>query len=306
VHASIRATADGGGFPTLMFQHHKQIRSVLILEDTYAEALTWNPIASELAQGLARRGIPVVYGRFQGVPDRFYDLENGRIVHLDDLEDQTAWLSAVDFQRWQGLHYRDDRFTLEALTHWPMMAWIELREPRAWDESSALPAHVGLSVYPASSEGLLQVLRRFMTEQSSRGVLLNNPATWRGMPAREPSVPLAVHVERLLGDALLWAQDCAMMLPPLSLGLADALRRAFHSRLPPERLERLYALPGTTWNTSGLQFTQPVLAVLRRGFVVRRSEAQQKAVLEFLLRQIQRMEPEDEHSPAHLAWEWRP
>jgi len=33
VPASIRATAGGGGFPNLMFQRRKQIRSVLILED---------------------------------------------------------------------------------------------------------------------------------------------------------------------------------------------------------------------------------------------------------------------------------
>ncbi|MFO1429396.1 MAG: formylglycine-generating enzyme family protein [Candidatus Competibacteraceae bacterium] len=305
VHASIRATANGGGFPTLMFQRRKQIRNVLILEDTYAEALTWNPIAGELAQGLARRGVPVVYGHFQGVPDRFLDLENGRIVHLDDLEDQRRGYLLLIFSDGKGLHYRDDRFTLEALTHWPMMAWMELREPRAWDESSALPAHVGLPVYPASKDGLLTVMRRFMTEQGSRGVLLNNPTTWCGLPARELSVPLAIHVERLLGNALLWAQDCAMMLPPLSLGLADALRKEFHPQLPPERIERLYNLPGTTWNTSGLQFSQSVLAVLRRGFVLRRSEARQQKALEFLLRQIQQAEPENEHSPAHFAWEWR-
>jgi formylglycine-generating enzyme required for sulfatase activity/uncharacterized protein with von Willebrand factor type A (vWA) domain len=305
VPASIRATADRGGFPALLFHRRKQVRSVLILEDTYAEALIWNPIARELAQGLARRGVPVVYGRFQSVPDRFHDLENSRIVYLDDLEDQRRGYLLLVFSDGKGLRYQQDRFTLEALTHWPMVAWMELREPRAWDESSALLAYIGLSVYPASSGGLLQIMRRFMTEQGSRNLLSNNPVTWRGMPAREPSIPLAVHVERLLGDALLWAQDCAMMLPPLSLGLADALRRKFHPQLPPERMERLYTLPGTTWNTSGLQFSQRVLAVLRRGFATRRTEAEQQAVLEFLLRQIQRAKPEDEHSPAHLAWEWR-
>jgi formylglycine-generating enzyme required for sulfatase activity len=87
--------------------------------------------------------------------------------------------------------------------------------------------------------------------------------------------------------------------------LADTLRREFHPQLPPERVERLYNLLRTAWNTSGLQFSQPVLAVLRRGFALRRSEAQQQKVLEFLLRQIQRAEPKDEHSPAHMAWEWR-
>jgi formylglycine-generating enzyme required for sulfatase activity len=306
VPASIRATADRGGFPILAFERRKQVRSVLILEDTYTEALTWNPIIGELAQGLARRGVPVTHGRFQGVPDRFYDLENNRIVYLEDLEDQRRGYLLLIFSDGKGLHYQHDQFTLEALTHWPMVAWMELREPHAWDESSALVARVGIPVYSASCAGLLQVMRRFMTERGSLSTLLKDSATWRGLPAQESSIPLAVHVERLLGDALLWAQDCAMMLPPLSLGLADALRREFHPHLPPERVERLYALPGTTWNTSGLQFSQRVLAVLRRGFATRHTEAeQQEAVLKFLLQQIQRAEPEDEHSPAHIAWEWR-
>ena len=59
-------------------------------------------------------------------------------------------------------------------------------------------------------------------------------------------IPLSLHLERLLGDALPWAQSCAMMMPPLSPALAEGLRRRFHPEVPPERLERLDMVAGTT------------------------------------------------------------
>lgn len=48
-----------------------------------------------------------------------------------------------------------------------------------------------------------------------------------------------------------------------------------------------------------------MLGALRRGFVERRSEEQQRAVLAFLLKAIEAAEPEKKESPAHLCWEWR-
>jgi hypothetical protein len=86
VEASIEATLRSGGIPTLEFYSRARIRSLLVLEDAYAEATTWNPVARELAEGMARRGVPVTYGRFDGCPDRFRT-EDGSMVHLVDLED---------------------------------------------------------------------------------------------------------------------------------------------------------------------------------------------------------------------------
>ena len=85
--ASVAATAERGGIPALHFQRRKRLRQVLVLEDAYAEALAWNPIAGELAAGFSRRGIPVLHGRFRGVPDRFRTAEGVEVL-LEDLEDQ--------------------------------------------------------------------------------------------------------------------------------------------------------------------------------------------------------------------------
>ncbi len=304
IPASIAATTDQGGLPALRFCRRRQVREVLILEDAFAEARDWNPIAGELARGLARRGIPVLHGFFQGVPEAFRTTD-GRGVRLEDLEDDRRAYLLLIFSDGKGLRSKRDRFILEDLARWPRVAWMELREPRAWDPSTALPARAGIPVHPANAEGLLQVMRRLMTERGAQDDLGQEPRTWHGVPARGSGTPLSVHLERRLGDALPWAQACAMMVPPISVGLAEALRRRFHPTLPPERLERLYTLPGVTCSSASLHFSPSLLAILRHSFAQRRSEEEQQAVLEFLLEKIRETEPEDKKSPAHLAWEWR-
>ncbi len=301
VAASVAATGRSGGLPQLIFQRRKQIRRVVILEDADAEALDWNPIAAELAAGLDRRGVPVLHGRFRGVPDRFQAAEGE--VHLEDLEDDLGNLLLI-VSDGKGLRRDRHRFVLDTLGRWPMAAWLEPREPRGWDAATALPASFGVPVFPATPGGLMRALGRFLTERSPQADL-PDPGARRGLPPRRATTATAVQVEALLGDALPWAQAVAMMMPPASLGLADALRRRFHPGLPAERVERLAALPGTTLGAGGFQFSAPILAVLRRGFVTRRDRRQQEEVLEFLLELIREAEPADRDSAEHRAWEWR-
>ena len=301
VAASVAATGKSGGLPQLVFQRRRQVRRVVILEDADADALDWNPMPGELAAGLSRRGIPVLHGRFHGVPGRSRTAEGE--VHLEDLEDDLGNLLLI-FSDGKGLRRDRHRFVLDALGHWPMAAWLEPREPRTWDAATALPAAFGVPVFPATPGGLLRALGRFLTERSPQAEA-PDPGSWRGLPPRRATTATAVQVEAQFGDALLWAQAVAMTMPPASLGLADTLRRRFHPNLPPERIERLVALPGTTLEAGGLRFTPPILAVLRRGFVVRRDRRQQEEVLEFLLEKIQEVEPVDRNSAGHRAWEWR-
>ncbi len=87
VPASIRSTVKQGGIPTCKFYRGQRIRTLLILEDAYADALDWNPIAGELADGMIRHGVPVLHGKFRGSPDAFRS-PDGSVYHLDDLEDQ--------------------------------------------------------------------------------------------------------------------------------------------------------------------------------------------------------------------------
>ncbi len=303
VSASIEATGHAGGVPQLVFQRRKQIRSLLILEDTGAEASAWNPIARELAEGMRRRGVPVLYGHFSGSPARFRT-EEGILHHLEDLDDQRRGYLLLVFSDGRGFFRRDSRWVLQDLARWPKVAWLELREPPFWDQTSRLPVAYGIPVYPATATGTVQALRRFLSEHGEQRDFAAAASSARGVPS-QAGVNLDAHVEQLLGDALPWAQDCAM-LQPISPGLADALRREFHPRLPLERIERLYALPGTIRNVAGLRFSDEVLGVLRTGFRVRREEQDQEAVLRFLLARVEAAEPtgpDEKNSLAHVAWE---
>lgn len=307
IPASIEATGRNGGIPALLYYRRKQVRSVLVLEDAFAESLAWNPIAQELAEGLDQRGVPVLYGRFYGSPQQFHTID-GSVVQLDDLEDYRRGYLVLVFSDGKGVRQHRDTFVLEALARWPMVSWMELREPRSWDESTALPAHYRFPIYPATRDGLLHAMGRFLTERGSQEEVPTDITSWRGLPAYKGKTlydleALAAYLEVILGDALLWAQACAM-IQPVSVGLAHALRREFHPDLPPERIERLFALPNTTPSVSGLRFTDPVLAVLRRGFAICWEEKTQENVLRFLLDKIQEAEPSQEDSLAHLAWEW--
>jgi hypothetical protein len=304
VRASIEATARWGGVPRPVFETRRQIRSVILFEDLFAEAHSWNTVAAELASGLALRGVPLLHGFFRGIPDRFR-LEGGLEVHLEDLEDDRRGYLVLVFTDGKGLTSPRAALALETLARWPQVAWMQLEEPRAWDQSAALVARHGLRVFPASRTGLLQVADRFTSEIAAAPTISTPPERWGGLPPRPLIGRLAEYVETLLGDSLLWVQACAMVVPPFSLGLADRVRERFHPDLPPERRQRLLALPGTMRSVGGITFSLEVTAVLREGFRRRRSPAAQEEVLAFLAERIREAEPPEVASRAHQAWEWR-
>jgi hypothetical protein len=91
---------------------------------------------------------------------------------------------------------------------WPMVAWMELRERRFWDESTALVARHGLPIYPATREGLLQTRRRLLTEHSPQDDTTAQSPGWHGMPAYG-GTDLAGYVELLLGCGCSLAPETA-------------------------------------------------------------------------------------------------
>lgn len=300
ISASVESTIDRGGIASPIFKRRKQVYAALILEDTFAEAAEWNTIASELAVGLQRRAISVIHGTFDGCPDRFRTTD-GRTFWIEDLEDWRKRFLILIFSDGKGLNKRRDAFALETLSRWSMAVWMELREPRFWDESADLPMSFGIQVCQASSQGLVRAMGRFLTE---RGTLEDSRRHATGRVRVRVGGNIRGNIERILGDAMLWAEACAM-IQPVGHGMADTLRLTFHPHLPPERIGRIFALPGTVKTVSGLKFSTPVLSVLRSGFAMRRTEAEQEAVLKFLLKEIRKAEPKDTKSPAYLAWEWQ-
>lgn len=299
LRASVEAVARHSGLPQLVFRKRKELRRIYVLEDAFAEPLAWNPISQELAEGLRERGVQVTYGRFEGSPAHFKD-DNGAVVLIEDLDDNRGDYLVLFFSDGKWLSPRRDAFVLESLAHWPFVAWMELRERAFWDESTAFVAEKNLQIYSASPKGLLQAMQGFLNEQGATREDFVDSSKWRGVPANVGN-DLTIYVESLLGDALPWAQACAM-IQPVTVGLADALRRTFQPSLPAQRIERLFYLPGTYRSVSGFRFSLPVRAVLRAGFARRWNEFQQQQILNFLLGRIAEIEPAEKNSLSHLSW----
>lgn len=301
MRASVDVTARSGGLPTLIYRKQKLIKTVFILEDSSAESLAWNRVPRELQEGLRLRGVPVVYGRFFNSLERFETTD--RIGYwLDELEAESHGHPVMIFSDCRRASRARDAAALQVLARMPTLAWMELREPRFWDENTELIARHGIPVYPATSRGILDALSRLQTEQNLRSAYPPGSLTWPRWPTLGGG-DLPFKVERLLGEALPWAQACAM-IQPLSLGLADSLRRRFQPHLPPELIGRLFALPGTTYTNSGLRFSDAVLATLRSGFVIRWNDEEQEEILKYILKKLGEVEPEQQNSLAHLSWQW--
>ncbi|MCP5004073.1 MAG: SUMF1/EgtB/PvdO family nonheme iron enzyme [Planctomycetes bacterium] len=300
IDASISATGERGGVPSLRFHNLRRIRSLIILEDAFSQPLAWNPTARELAEGMERRGTPVIYGKICGAVGEFM-ADDGSLLRLEDLEDSRHGYLILIFTDGKSLCGNEAVFDLETLAHWPMVAWMELRELRSWDKSSSLPVRYGIPIYPATQEGVLKAVTNFLTEQACRDNYSVYAVSPRGFPAKA-GVNFDAFLEQFLGGALTWAQDCAM-IQPISPGLADSLRRGFHNQLPPESMERLYTIPGTNTSVSGLKFSDNVLKVLRNGFITRRSDGEQKEVLQHILKEVEHGMPAEEDSISYLKWE---
>jgi len=298
VTASIHATLKQGGIAVCCFFSRKRVRTLLILLDEQADAAGWSPIATELAQGMTRHAVPVIFGRYRGNPNRFVD-QDGQQQHIADLEDQRHGLLVLMFSDGLSFHRQQVQRTLEQLSHWPMVAWMDLRLPQYQREGVKLAAKLHLPHYNADAAGILHALGRFLAET---GADRSQPAPAESIPGMA-DIELDCWLEMQLGTALLWLADCSK-IEPITPALAQRLREQFHPHLKPEQIELLHRLPGTTRSRAGLRFSHDVRCALGFIWLKRRSEAEQKAVLQFLLQQVEVAKPEvSAKSLEMLGWE---
>jgi WD40 repeat protein len=266
---------------------------LLILEDNQARAVTWHPVAQELAQGLSQRGIPLYFGHFRAIPGIVHDA-TGPAWPLLSLDAQRHRCMVLVFSDSQGL--RQDRHfnTLRQFRGWPMLAWMELRETRSWDHASARVAACGLPLYEANATALRQVFMYFAAGHAGS----KNPAReiWHDAP-QSGQQRLSVSVSRILAEAETWAQACAMLPPPLGLALAQNIREQFYPQVSAMALGRLLALPEVQLEGLALTFSPRLLALLRSGFACQNWHIQER-VLAFMQAQVAR------HCPTTPGIDW--
>ncbi|MFT5470564.1 MAG: sulfatase modifying factor 1 [Verrucomicrobiales bacterium] len=306
----IEATVDGtirAASPQLVFHRRQQVCSLLILIDRRSEDFQWNGVPLELAIGMESRGVPVRVGWFEGLPEIYHD-ESGMRRRLEDLEGSRRGLFVLLFTDGRSFHSENARFALERLANWPRLAWLDPREARFHDASSALAAIHRIPVYAAGNEGLLRVARDFLGERGAA-------PTGQSPAARSPSIldrgglPLGTRITGILGDALTLAEELSV-LPVDALasrGLIGALRRERHPHVAPEAIGRLCALPGSQVAAEGVRLSGPVGRWLRDSLEARAEDnlKLKKSLSDFYLKLLEELQPE-ETTVAHCAWQaWR-
>jgi peptide/nickel transport system ATP-binding protein len=300
--ASVHASGRNAGMYTPHFYKLKILLSVYILEDAYAEPSAWNSVAGELAAGLRQRGVNVRFGSFYDSLENF-QMEDGGTLWFEELEYHRHESLIFIFSDGKRLTRRRDGFLLEALARWSTVAWLDLREKKFWDESAQLIKHFNIPLYQANKDGIARAMNRFVTEHGSERDDAAQAAYWQGVRANK-DLPLDEYIRALVGEeAIAWAQACSM-IQPLSLGMADALRRECARHLFPEQVERLFRLPKTEWYASGLHFSLPVVSALHSGFTETWSMREQEKILEFIIEKIEKEEPPEKKSRRHLIWQW--
>jgi len=299
--ASVNASGRRAGYPTLIYQRDKHVRRVNIWIDAATQALKWNTTPQELAHGLVSRGIEVAVGEFYGRPLRF-KVKDGGVVWLSDLESYQPYSLNLFFSDGKRLNYKRDKATLETIARMPLTVWFDFREPKFWDAGARLVHHFKIPIYPADEDGIVAGVARALNESSLMSEEEAGRDDWIGV--REgASRNLPSQIEDMLGDAMAWAQACAMM-QPLPLKLANSVRVRFQPNLPPQRIERLIRLPGSWLNTAGLVFSRPVLSILRGGFSFSWESEEQEEILKFLIDEIEMAEPPEKDSLRHVSWRW--
>jgi len=133
VPATARASAEHAGFPELRFLPEERSREVwLWLDATASEDSLIEPWATEIADQLARAGLPVRVGRFDGVPDELVWDEGHQPFRPQTVEAhrQTALVAVLTDGEVLRAHLEDERrgaamALLRSLGHWPRLAVVD-------------------------------------------------------------------------------------------------------------------------------------------------------------------------------------
>ncbi len=264
-------------------------RQIFIIESCSVAAPVWRPLARQLAQRLVQRQLPVRFMQCRNVP------ENRLLGEWYERRDQVLILVFGDSQRIQT---RAQQQAIKVLRDWPQLLWFELRDPRAWDVRTWWLLRAGLRVYPAQAQAVVIACQDLWREKKPG----YSAEQLRILKQRRQPPPLPERMTRILGDALPWAQACAMLPPPFGLGLAEHLRQVCFPHLSVYAVERLRSLPDIARHDEALYFSPRLLALLRSGFAQQKL-AQQEAVLGFLQQCVLQAQPAAE-GLAHLEWQW--
>lgn len=271
IPASARRRATCPQEAGLVHARRRMLPVVVFLCDTAGPGPRWNTLATDAIKLFHERGLAVevvdVDGSFHRGQVAGTPLCTPAIRTL--LADPEGALPRVVLVFTDGARmHAQDLAVLRQLRKASPVLWLDYHDRRLWDVRHAAVAAAGVGVWQATQEDLECGLRAIYAP----GSRIPASQAWQE-PEGRPS-NLRRQVWHMLGDAADWAADCSL-LQPMSLALADRIRRELHPHLGWHAFSRLLSLPGSSLAAEGLRFGTNVTAFLRQRFALRRSpEAQ--------------------------------
>lgn len=279
VAATIDAQINEADPSTLCYRARRELPTILTLIDGEAEGATWNSLQPDFEALLRQRGIPETQVVF---PGSFY---RGLTRSASPRPEAQAVMEALDAPGWTvtvlfGEAHRmspRDRDLMRSIRENGPLLFLELRDPALWDGRHHRLIATGVSLRPATAEGLRDGLSRIFAPHLSSGrAEFGRSAASDGRTIR----PYGTVFQMLDEAHLNWASDCSL-IEPISFALAETLRNRYdglRTPLPNLAFSRLAALPGSWLGPEGLRFEPSVRRALQNRFTLRPREDRERTV----------------------------
>jgi hypothetical protein len=278
IRETIAAHMRGGDEATLSYERRRELPTVLILTDRSLAARAWHTLATEFEAALSARGVS-----FEAIPfpGSFHETRGGRrqprpeAVALESAVGAPGWTVTTVFAEAHRLSKADIELLRRVSENGPVL-FFDLRDTSLWDARHAELAASRISVLPATAVHLRDGLARIFAPDRALGEL-RMPTKGRGL---SPAADTETIAARMLGDAMDWAEECALV-QPISFALAEQLRVRHAKLMTPEgqiAFSRLAALQGSWVGPEGIRFEPRLRRHLLSLFSARRESEQAHAI----------------------------
>lgn len=290
---------------TISFVRRRCLPGVVVVTDRAGPGPIWNTLAQETTALLAQRGLQVTALDIDGSFHR--RARDGSMVRVPEVQRLLANREdehpSVTLLFSDGIRMiRLDADVIVALKQTGPVLWFDYRDRHLWSPHGPfIPTMAGIAAWEACDEHLEAALRSVYSPGNASG-RWKRPRGTAGAPG--PGGDVRTHALRILGSAVDWATDCAV-LQPLSLGLVWRIRERLHPQVPWMAFSRFLALPGSTLGREGLRFDPGIRQWLRQRFSLTRPPEEQDTLTDILSKAFEEARPDAPvRSFAAAAWEW--
>ena len=282
-----------------------------LLQDTHRRSLPRRrSLAEEIADHLQCWDLPIRWWRYHQWPRTLHEVGSGERCRIEQLiASPSPPCLILGDSRGIDRRRRDQRRILEKLAQLPRVLWVEPSGSPLDTADVMYLQGLGFEVCSGESSSLLPACRRVFTgRQHFMPQRFEERHNGRSTGTLSPRHWTLNTFEVYADDGLFaFAQACAVMPPPFSVALAEALRKEFFQHLPVEHLNHLLEVPGTRSSAAGLSFSPSARSLLLSRMQDTWSSVRRQEIVDYLLQQADDIEPPhrkgNKRSLQYLRWE---